>query len=82
MRTGLLIHNSSNYEELQLNTRLQVCAAKFYLDRTYTVYSLYLPHIEINNTGNHKTYYPIISTIYNHGRHECEKSHMGSHNEK
>ena len=46
--TALLIHNSYNNDELQLNTRLQVCAAKLYLDTTYTLCSLCLPHIEIN----------------------------------
>ena len=44
---AMLIHKSYNYEEIQLNTNLQVSAIKIYLQRTYTVCSIYLPHIPV-----------------------------------
>ena len=43
----MLIHKSYKYEEIQLNTNLQVSAIKIYLQRTYTVCSIYLPHIPV-----------------------------------
>ena len=52
---AILVHRSYNYEPLNINSNLQVCALEIYLDRTYAVFSLYLPHIDItegNSTVN------------------------------
>ena len=45
---ALLIHKSVNYQSIPLRTTLQAVAAKIYLDRQYTVCSLYLPHIDVS----------------------------------
>ena len=45
--TALLIHQSINYDQIPLRTTLQATAAKIYLDKTYSICSLYLPHIPI-----------------------------------
>ena len=41
---AILIHKRFNYDRLQLQTNLQAVAVSLYLDRKYTVCSLYLPH--------------------------------------
>ena len=46
--TAILIQGSYNYETLQLNTQLQACAVKIYLDKVYTICSLYLPHVPVS----------------------------------
>ena len=43
----LLIHKSYNYEHIQVNTNLQLCTKHFYLEKTYTICSIYLSHIPI-----------------------------------
>ena len=44
---AILIHKSYNYETIPLNTTLQACAAKIYVDNMYTVCSIYLPHEQV-----------------------------------
>jgi len=41
---AILIHNRVNYDIINLQTTLQAAAISIYLDRRYTVCSLYLPH--------------------------------------
>ena len=45
---AILIHGAYNYETEQLNTQLQACAVKIYLDKVYTICSLYLPYIPVS----------------------------------
>ena len=44
---ALLICKSYTYEQIQVNTNLQLCTIKLYLEKTYTICSIYLPHIPI-----------------------------------
>ena len=46
--TALLINKNTNFKKLQLNTNLQAVAAKVWLNKWYTVCSLYLPHINVS----------------------------------
>ena len=45
--TVILVRKDTNYEEITLNSPLQVAAVKIWLGRWYTVCSLYLPHIPV-----------------------------------
>lgn len=44
---AILIRKTVPYEQINLDTTLQAVAIKMFIGRTYTVCSLYLPHIEI-----------------------------------
>ena len=44
----MLINKNTNFKKLQLNTNLQAVAAKVWLNKWYTVCSLYLPHINVS----------------------------------
>lgn len=51
---AILVHRRFNHEEIPLQTHLQASAVTIYLDRKYTICSLYLPHhpieqIELEN---------------------------------
>ena len=45
--SAVLIHKRVPHEEIQLTTTLQTVAIKVHLSRTYTICSLYIPHIPI-----------------------------------
>ena len=45
---AILINRRIFYQPIQINTDLQVAAARVYLDKIYTICSLYLPHIPVN----------------------------------
>ena len=45
--TIILVHKSINYDIININTTLQAVAVKIYLDKVYTVCSIYLPHIQV-----------------------------------
>ena len=46
---ALLIHQAVNYTKIVLRTTLQAVAAKVTLGRTYSICSLYLPHVPITS---------------------------------
>lgn len=61
---AILIHKKVQYETIQLQTTLQAVAITLFLDRKYTLCSLYLPHhpvsqIEIDNLIN-QLHHPLI----------------------
>ena len=45
--TAILIRNNIFHKQINLNTNLQAVAAKVYIDKIYTICSIYLPHTEI-----------------------------------
>ena len=45
--TALLIHNRVAYDIIHLNTELQAVAATLHLQKSYTICSLYLPHVPV-----------------------------------
>lgn len=47
--TAILINKHVTYEPINLNTTLQACAVKIYLDKMYSVCSLYLPHVDVSD---------------------------------
>ena len=47
---AILIHNKVSFQPIQLNTELQAVAVRLHLDKSYTICSLYLPHIPANKT--------------------------------
>lgn len=48
--TAILVRNNTNFEELPLTTNLQAVAAKVWFGKWYTVCSIYLPHIPIQQS--------------------------------
>ena len=44
---SILVNKKINFENIQLSTNLQAVAIKVILEKTYTICSLYLPHIDI-----------------------------------
>ena len=48
---ALLIHRRLSYRRIPLNTSLQAVAVSLHLERTYTVCSLYLPHIAVTSAS-------------------------------
>ena len=45
---SIIVNKNINFTRISLNTNLQVVAIKIYLDKEYTICSLYLPHIDIS----------------------------------
>jgi hypothetical protein len=46
--TAILVHRRISFEKLQLHTNLQAVAIKINLSKTYTICSLYLPHVQLH----------------------------------
>ena len=47
---AILVRNNTNFKEISLNTNLQAVAAKVWFGKWYTVCSIYLPHVTIQQS--------------------------------
>jgi hypothetical protein len=44
---AMIIHKKIHYERITLNSELQAVAARINLGKTYTICSIYLPHVNV-----------------------------------